>query len=163
VCFPISPVNQETISKNDQLIKILQRINLDPQYDLSFLSNADEEEYCKEAMNIAGKHPAKKLQEVFSKSDPELMDILHSMLNMNPYLRPTADQLLKRKIFDDIRVPMNEVKAPHKIQISIDKNELKFDYEEEKMAIDEKTAIVHFRKLIIKEALKFKPSSNKVE
>jgi hypothetical protein len=56
-------------------------------------------------------------------------------------LRPTADQLLKRNFFDDIRVPGNEVKAPHKIQINIDKNEYSFDYDKEIMNIKENVAI----------------------
>ena len=45
----------------------------------------------------------------------------------------------------------NEVKAPHKIQINIDKNEFAFNYEKEEMNVDETTAIKYFKKSILKE------------
>ena len=69
---------------------------------------------------------------------------MQEMLNFSPDMRPTAEQLLLRSFFDDIRVPENEVKAAHKIQINIDKNECKFDYEEEKINFEEKDTIHYF-------------------
>lgn len=35
--------------------------------------------------------------------DPALKDILESMLQFNPYFRPSAKELLKHSYFDDIR------------------------------------------------------------
>ena len=93
----------------------MQRLDLDPKVDFSFLTNKDENEYCMDAMTLANKNKAEKLAEVFSRTDSELLNILSEMLQFNPHLRPTADQLLKREIFNEIRVPGNEVKAPHKI------------------------------------------------
>lgn len=93
----------------------MQRLDLDPKVDFSFLTNEDENEYCREAMALAKKNKAEKLSQVFSKTDSELLNILSEMLQFNPHLRPTSDQLLKREFFDEIRVPCNEKKAPHKI------------------------------------------------
>jgi len=56
---------------------------------------------------------------------------------------------MKKHIFDDIRVPSNEVKAPHKIKVVIDKNEYKYDYEKEKMNVPNSIAIKHFKKCIV--------------
>jgi len=43
------------------------------------------------------------------------------MLQFNPYLRPTARELLKNPIFDEIRIKDNEISAPHKIVLEIDR------------------------------------------
>jgi len=43
------------------------------------------------------------------------------MLQFNPYNRPTAKELLKNKIFNDIRNDVLEVPAPIQIIIDIDK------------------------------------------
>ena len=50
------------------------------------------------------------------------------MLEYNPYYRPTAKQLLKSKLFDDIRVPDMQVIAPFKIVINVDRNEWQQTY-----------------------------------
>ena len=39
----------------------------------------------------------------FKKCSKELIDLLRSMLEFNPGLRPTAKQLLANKIFDNYR------------------------------------------------------------
>jgi len=51
------------------------------------------------------------------------------MLEINPYFRPTAKECLQNKMFDKIRVAGLEVSAPFKINIDVDRNEYKFDYE----------------------------------
>ena len=54
------------------------------------------------------------------------------MLEINPYYRPTASQLIESKIFDSIRVPRNEKLEPYsnlKTKVRIDHNEFKYDYE----------------------------------
>lgn len=52
------------------------------------------------------------------------------MLDFNPYFRATAKECLSSKLFDNIRVAGLEASAPFKINIDIDRNEYKFDYEE---------------------------------
>ena len=39
----------------------MQRLDLDPKVDFSFLTNEDENEYCREAMALAKKNKAEKL------------------------------------------------------------------------------------------------------
>tara|TARA_B110000285_G_C15046103_1_gene574399 strand:- start:87 stop:326 length:240 start_codon:yes stop_codon:yes gene_type:complete len=53
------------------------------------------------------------------------------MLQINPFLRPSASELLKCPIFDDIRLKSNEDKAPIKIKLKIDEGEWASRYEEE--------------------------------
>ena len=43
------------------------------------------------------------------------------MLQFNPYFRPTAKEMLKHSIFDEIRTE-NEPEADFKVIIDIDKN-----------------------------------------
>jgi len=58
---------------------------------------------------------------MFPYSSDELVNILGQMLQFNPYNRPTAKELLKNKIFNDIRNDVLEVPAPIQIIIDIDK------------------------------------------
>jgi hypothetical protein len=51
------------------------------------------------------------------------------MLQFNPFLRPTAKQLLGYPIFEELRKTNPPVKSPHKIVISCDKNKFQYDYE----------------------------------
>jgi hypothetical protein len=57
----------------------------------------------------------------FSEVKPALLDILWSMLEYNPYFRPTAKELLKNKLFDGVRIDQNEQVPGKLINISLDK------------------------------------------
>ena len=65
----------------------------------------------------------KSIPEILPNVNPELMSIMMQMLEINPYFRPTARQLLKNKIFDSVRIKENEVCANHQILINADKFE----------------------------------------
>jgi serine/threonine protein kinase len=43
-CFPISPFETEVLTKNDQLIKLLKKMQINPKQDFSFISNDEEDE-----------------------------------------------------------------------------------------------------------------------
>ena len=45
------------------------------------------------------------------------------MLEINPYFRPSAKQLLKNPIFDQVRVSENEAIAQYKIKMKFDIND----------------------------------------
>jgi len=60
------------------------------------------------------------LRETFPDTREDLVEILESLLQFNPYMRPTAKELMKHSIFNDIRIQKNELKAQHKINIDID-------------------------------------------
>ena len=59
---------------------------------------------------------------------------MESLLEYNPYFRPSAKEVLKNKIFDEVRIKENEKDTSGKaINIAIDKagSEWVFDYEAE--------------------------------
>lgn len=76
------------------------------------------------------------------------------MLQYNAYFRPTAKQLLQHKIFDEIRVPANEKKGPHKFVMNFDLNEFKYDYVNDKLHVSEADATTRFKELILDEVCK---------
>lgn len=54
---------------------------------------------------------------------PALAEILDSMLEFNPLLRKSASELLMHEYFNDIRIPENEVRCEHKLELDIDRDE----------------------------------------
>jgi len=84
------------------------------------------------------------------------------MLEFNPYFRPTAKECLQSKLFDSIRVAGLEASAPFKINIDVDRNEFKFDYEEANMKFsdqDHSTIVTKFKEFVLEEVLKLKDQS----
>ena len=158
-CHPLSPLKidgklQETesygkkflINENDQLVKICNR-KMD-SIDTSFLTNKETVEYTEtlktitqkkqvesSTLNFITKTQTKQVEsftELLPDSHDGLVEILESMTEFNPYFRPSAKDLLKNKIFDDIRLKSFEEEAPYRIMIDIDQNELlKPNYEDD--------------------------------
>ena len=77
---------------------------------------------------------------MFPETDSDLLRILESMLQFNPFFRPTAKELLQHHIFDKIRFSVNEADATHGIKIDMDENKYKRDYDSPR----EKTKKVSF-------------------
>ena len=76
-CYPISPSRQQSdvVSSNDQLIKILERFpNIDKESDLSFASSDEQITYVDNC--ITEKSSKSDISSKFSKSSPELVDLL---------------------------------------------------------------------------------------
>ena len=73
-------------------------------------------------MNFKGK----EIYQIFPYTSPELLDILESMIQFNPFFRLTTKELLKKKIFDKIRQPLLEKPAPNKISVPIDSDDFEF-------------------------------------
>ena len=67
--------------------------------------------------------PDYMFKELFPHSNPALVQLLEEMFTFNPYMRPTAKQLLKSKVFQNIRQSELEKPAPYKFVISADKSE----------------------------------------
>ena len=103
---------------------------------------------------MAQQHKKKTLRELFSKTEPDLLEILDSMLEYNPHFRPSAEQLLEHKFFDEVRNSQVETKAPYKIKLCFDRNEAKYNYEDESIALDQKSATEYFMTQIRKEQVK---------
>jgi serine/threonine protein kinase len=64
----------------------------------------------------------------FKTLNPELVKILNSLIQVNPFYRPTAFELLKNPIFDEYRDKKNEQCPFNKLMVDIDQDEA-FDYE----------------------------------
>lgn len=62
------------------------------------------------------------MRDLFPHTSDELIELMELMLQVNPFMRPTAKQLLKFKIFDNVRVKEVEYTSPHKIILKIDIN-----------------------------------------
>jgi serine/threonine protein kinase len=91
------------------------------------------------------------LESNFSKTHPGLICLLKDLLEFNPYLRATASECLKHKIFDHIRIPDLERPAPFKIKINNDLSHM-YDYEEcETKGVNEAEMINYFKTEILKE------------
>ena len=100
--------------------------------DLSFLTDDTAKSYTLKAMDTANSSKKSSLNERYSQSNPDLVAVLEQMLEINPYFRPTASQLIESKVFDKIRVPRNEKLEPFsslKTKVKIDHNEYRYDYE----------------------------------
>ena len=56
--------------------------------------------------------------------------MLESMLQVNPYMRLSASELLKNPIFDGMRFKDLEKGCQNKVQLEVDSNQF-YDYENE--------------------------------
>ena len=63
--------------------------------------------------------------QLLSLKDPALRDIIKPMIEVNPYFRPTAKELLKNKYFDEVRVPEYEHSSRQKLSLEIDNDEFR--------------------------------------
>ena len=58
----------------------------------------------------------------------ELIEIVDKLLNLNPFFRESAAELIKLKVFDEVREKKSEKKASLKIKLDIDQD-CAFDYD----------------------------------
>jgi len=105
--------------------------DIDIDVDLSFLSE-ESKTLALEFLELS-KPKRKSLRERFPRTNEALIDILEEMLEINPAVRPTANQLLQNKIFDKVRMAKNEITSPFKIAVNFDKGLYAFDYEKQTM------------------------------
>lgn len=133
-CFPLSPCEKmrnstsgkkNIVSKNDQLKVILEILGDQNSDDTSFVTDNSALDYIK---TLNPKCCKVEFQKEFPFTTPQILEILQSMLEFNPNFRSNAGELLKNKIFDNIRKPHLEQPAPYKIQLDIDQAGA-FDYD----------------------------------
>lgn len=60
------------------------------------------------------------LDDKFTLTSEEPKNILRQLIQVNPYFRSTAKDIVQNPYFDDIRVPDVEVAAPYKIRLPFD-------------------------------------------
>ena len=70
--------------------------------------------------DISAQVPAETLQQHFKGHNKELVRILASLLEINPYFRPSIAEVLKDPIFDQIRVNALEKPAQSKFVLEVD-------------------------------------------
>ena len=120
-CFPFSPVGAEedadnTVSRSDQLKVIFDLLGHQNDKDLSFLSEDTSVTY---AQSLVKKSSKSSFRELFPKTSKSLLRILHGLLEVNPYFRPSAKECLSDPYFNDVRNREMEVDAPFSIQQSV--------------------------------------------
>ena len=94
-CFPISPKSKSgsTGDVNDQIVKILERFpNLEAKNDFSYTNQEDCTSYLNESLEKCEKKQS--LESKLTGVNPALVEIVTDMLQINPYFRPSAYELL---------------------------------------------------------------------
>lgn len=79
------------------------------------------------------------------------------MLEINPYFRPSAKQLIKNKLFDKIRRKSDILSAPFRVKIKIDEKESAINYEDRDYKPELKN---DFLKQLVQECGKIKRSES---
>jgi len=107
-CFPLSPsadLPYGEVAEKDQIEVILRTLGALSEEDFSFISDPRtfdylDDHYCEE--------PKIKFEKELPFSHPDLIAMLSSLLQFNPYFRKPASDLLKLPVFDKIREPSLE-------------------------------------------------------
>ena len=113
-CFPLSPDLKTKERRagfpsttNDQLAVIFNTIGTPTEEDMQTIHDERAITYLESfgytgRSSLAGKYPA---------TDPVLIEILEETIQFNPASRPTINQLLANKWFDDVREHSKETQA----------------------------------------------------
>ena len=88
------------VSSEDLVIKMISILR---DVDTSFILSEVKLTYVQELEQ--SKQDVESLVDKFKSTDPALVDLLKKMLEFNPYMRPSAKDLLRESIFDHIRLP----------------------------------------------------------
>ena len=101
--------------------------------------------------------PSTHLRGKFSKSDPQMIDLLMQMLELNPYFRPSAKRLMKHKVFDSVRneLDQKDVYSPYRLKLRLDEKEDKINYKDSDYRADLKNRLL---KTLVKECHKISPN-----
>ena len=96
----------------------------------------------------------KSLKDRFPNTDPEVLKILKDLLHVNPYLRLSAKDLVKSKIFDSVKVfEVETLTSPKKYHLACDNYDM-YNYTEKKDLYFDNMGEI--RASIIKEVVKLK-------
>lgn len=174
-CYPISRkysnrVSSDCVSQNDQMRVIVRKLSHQlGEQDLSFISREDSATYIKSICKETEVFKRNQVPDGAAEYDPspktaamnsyefakELKDIpedmikmLESMLQFNPYMRHSASECLQSPLFDGIKISEYEIAAPSKIQLEVDMDDA-FDY---KNACSEKFSKKDYLQIICQEA-----------
>lgn len=87
--------------------------------DMSFVT---DEKAIKYLMKFKPRNPCNLVQK-YPECSADSLRILASMLQFNPYNRPTVDQLIDDPYFDDVRQFSQAYEAPEKISFAFEESE----------------------------------------
>ena len=109
-CYPLSPSKKQNgdhtnIEERDQLREIINGLGQCDEQDMSFITSDSGRKYFNLLNAEAPSKRSARLFEFLDMDDPIISQLLRPMLQVNPYFRPTAKELLKSKYFDDVRIP----------------------------------------------------------
>ena len=84
------------------------------------------------------------------------------MLQVNPFFRPSARQLMKHQVFNHIREELDNkvVISPHKLKLKIDEKEFRINYHDSDYRTDLKNTLL---KTLVKECLKISPCQKPIK
>lgn len=125
-CFPLSQCaeakqseNQDTntVSINDQLIKILKVIGKQSKEQLDFIK---EESIVNYTQSLQESVQPFMIESKFPHIDKELVTLLKQMLIFNPQKRPSAKECIANSIFDSLRVKALEQDADFTVKLQLD-------------------------------------------
>ena len=86
------------------------------------MSYVTDEKAIKYLMKFKPRNPC-NLAEKYPECSADSLRILASMLQFNPYNRPTVDQLIEDPYFDDVRQFSQAYEAPEKISFAFEESE----------------------------------------
>ena len=105
--------------------------------------------------------PEAGLKDVFKKCSASLVTMLEEMLDLNHFFRPTTKQLLKNKIFNDIRNIDCEHGSDFRVIIDIDENECRQSYaDDDQQDIENPHQLKTIKMLVVKQITKFHKINN---
>ena len=137
------------ISEADQLKIIFEKTGQTSEDDLSFISSNNAVNYVN---NLTKNSKCQiDLDKIFPDIDPILIEMLKSMLQVNPYMRPCASELLKHPIFDSMRFKdLEKGCGQNKVELEVDSDQ-SYDYENEGLQKD-KSRLDQYLKIITNQA-----------
>lgn len=101
------------------MVKILERFpQLKPKFEFSFASDPDTFEYLTDCSFLCTNQDS--VEDIVQGCNPNLVLIVLSMLEVNPYFRPSCFELLQNPIFDSFRVKENEYREQPSMELEID-------------------------------------------
>ena len=105
---------------------IIKKTGHNTPQDICFVTTDNASQYMKSLKTS----PAEVIdyEKEFPHSDPQMLELLKSLIQVNPFFRPTAKECLKNPIFDQVREAVKEkTQISSKIKLDIDHDNA-FDY-----------------------------------